>query len=135
LPFGGKLLQGGKLPERDRELAILRTAHRCAARYEWAQHVGIGRLAGLTDEEILRVADDETGGWDDGDSTLVSAVDEIVATHRVSDGTWSRLASRYDTEQLIELPMLVGHYAMLAGVLGTLGVEPDSPELPALGQV
>ena len=35
LPFGGKLLAGGKLTPRDRELVILRSAFRCHARYEW----------------------------------------------------------------------------------------------------
>ncbi len=33
LPFGGKLLNG-KLPARDRELLILRTAWSCRAEYE-----------------------------------------------------------------------------------------------------
>src|SRR4051794_36175249 len=56
LPFGGKLLAGGKLSPRDRELVILRTAFRCRARYEWAQHVAIARTAGLADDEIARVA-------------------------------------------------------------------------------
>src|SRR5688572_13271284 len=56
LPFGGKLLQGAKLPPRERELVILRTAVLCGADYEWAQHVAIARTAGVTDEEIERVA-------------------------------------------------------------------------------
>ena len=55
LPFGGALLRGS-LPARDRELLILRTAVNCTAPYEWGQHVRLGRLAGLTDDEIARVA-------------------------------------------------------------------------------
>ena len=35
------------LPPRDRELLILRTAWLCRAEYEWAQHLHIGRKAGL----------------------------------------------------------------------------------------
>src|SRR5437763_15082056 len=54
LPFGGKLL-AGKLPPRDRELLILRTASHCRSAYEWGQHVSIGRSAGLTHDEIARV--------------------------------------------------------------------------------
>ena len=53
-PFGGKLLSG-RLPARDRELMILRVGWRCRAEYEWAQHVPIGRAAGLSDDEIERV--------------------------------------------------------------------------------
>src|SRR5947208_15339848 len=54
LPFGGKLL-AGKLPARDRELLILRTAWHSQAAYEWGQHVGIARSDGVTGDEVARV--------------------------------------------------------------------------------
>src|SRR3954467_12150208 len=62
LPFGGKLL-GGKLPARDRELLILRTALNCDAVYEWSQHVSIAESAGLTRSEIDEVATRSLDGW------------------------------------------------------------------------
>ena len=134
-PFGGKLLAGAKLPSRDREIVILRTALRCGADYEWGQHVEIGRQAGLTDEEILRVAAGaDADGWSAEDAAKVRAVDELTDDHCISDGTWAALAAVYGEEQLIELPMLSGHYALLAGTLNSLGVQPEGP-LPALGQV
>jgi alkylhydroperoxidase family enzyme len=136
LPFGGKLLAGGKLTPRDRELIILRTAFRCHARYEWAQHVAIAGAAGLASDEILRVA---TGpgdaAWSSDDATLLRAVDELHDDHAVGDTTWKSLASRYGTEQLIEITMLAGHYAMLAGTLNSLGVQPETADLPGLGAV
>src|SRR4051812_4697491 len=52
LPLGGKLLVGGKLSGRERELVILRSAYRSNARYEWAQHVAIAGAAGLATDEI-----------------------------------------------------------------------------------
>src|SRR5579862_3836002 len=42
-PFAGKLLVGGKLPARDRELAILRCGWLCKGAYEWGEHVKIAR--------------------------------------------------------------------------------------------
>jgi 4-carboxymuconolactone decarboxylase len=138
LPFGGKLLAGGKLAPRDRELIILRSAFRCGARYEWAQHVAIARTAGLTTEEIRRVANRDLGSgdaaWSDADGTLLRAVDELHDDHCVGESTWDALASRYGTEQLIEIPMLAGHYAMLAGMLNSLGVQPEKSDLPGLGE-
>jgi 4-carboxymuconolactone decarboxylase len=135
LPFGGKLLAGGKLTPRDRELVILRSAFRCGARYEWAQHVAIAGTAGLATDEIRRVAKGPgAAGWSDADAALLRAVDELHDDHCIGDGTWKALASRYGTEQLIEIPMLAGHYAMLAGVLNSLGVQPETAELPALGE-
>src|SRR6266513_185475 len=65
LPFGGKLLTG-KLPTRDRELLILRTGWHCRSDYEWGQHVLIARSAGITDEEIERIAAGPAApGWGD----------------------------------------------------------------------
>lgn len=123
LPLGGVLLTG-TLPARDRELLILRTAHHCGAAYEWAHHVVIGRDAGLTDEEIERVRQGpDAEGWRADDALLLRAADELHADSRVGDETWAALADRYDEKQLIELPILVGQYHLVAYALNTLGIE------------
>ena len=85
----------------------------------------IGRAAGLTDEEILRVPDGPGGDWGDFDATLLQAADELHHDFGLTDGTWAALAAVYDTQQLIELPMLVGHYHMVAMTLNALGVQLD----------
>jgi alkylhydroperoxidase family enzyme len=123
LPFGGKLL-AGKLPARDRELLILRTAVHCDAEYEWGQHRLIGLASGISEDEIDRVRSGaEAEGWDGFDAALLRAADELHADSRISDGTWETLASRYDDRQLIEVPMVVGHYHMVAFTLNSLGVQ------------
>jgi alkylhydroperoxidase family enzyme len=123
LPFGGKLLGGGKLPARDRELLILRTGWLCHAEYEWAQHREISKSIGIADDEIARVrAGPDAVGWDPFEATLLRAADELHADARISDPTWATLAERYDEKQLIEVPMLVGHYHMVAFTLNSLGV-------------
>jgi 4-carboxymuconolactone decarboxylase len=125
LPFGGKLLMGGRLPARDRELLILRTAWNCGSAYEWGQHVRIGREAGLSTEEIERIATDPS--WGPEDAALLRAADQLVSDHRLDAPTWAALARRYDDDVtfLIEATLLVGHYAMLAGMLNSAGVELD----------
>lgn len=123
VPAAGKLLSG-KLPPRDREILILRTGWNCRSVYEWGQHTLIGEACGLTPEEIRRIAEGPAAaGWDDFDRTLVQAADELHADACLSDETWAALAARYDERQLIELPMLVGHYHMLAYALNSLGVQ------------
>ena len=123
LPFGGKLLSG-KLPARDRELMILRTGWHCGSDYEWGQHVVIARRSGVTDEEIARVKlGPGADGWSTDDALLIRAADELHTDHRISDVTWGLLQQRYDEKQLIEIPMLVGHYHMVAMALNTLGVQ------------
>ena len=123
LKFGGKLM-AGRLPARDRELLILRTGWNCRAEYEFGQHARLGRDAGLTEEEIRRVTEGpDAAGWEAFDATLLHAADELHAACRISDDTWTSLAERYDTRQLIEIPMLVGQYHLVAMTLNTLGVE------------
>jgi alkylhydroperoxidase family enzyme len=135
LPFGGKLLVG-KLPARDREILILRTAWHTRAAYEWGQHVAIALAAGVTDTEIGRVpGGPDAGGWEQFDRALLTAADELHTDACVSDSTWAALAQRYDTQQLIEVPMLVGHYHMVAFALNSLGVQREGgvPDLPGDG--
>lgn len=122
LPFGGKLL-AGRLPPRDRELLILRTAVLCHADYEWGQHRLIGQSVGISAAEIERVRSGAgADGWDGFDAALLRAADELHRDSCVSDATWATLAERYDERQLIEVPMVVGHYHMVAFTLNTLGV-------------
>ena len=85
----------------------------------------IGRDAGLTDDEILRVRRGPGDGWSRLDSTLLQAADELHQDWCIADPTWAVLADVYTTEQLIELPMLVGHYQMIAMTLNSLGVQLD----------
>lgn len=134
LPFAGKLLPAGKLPVRARELGILRTAWRCGSGYEWGQHERIAQRCGLSMAEIQTVAtpspDDR---FDARDRCLLAACDELVAHHCVAPGTWEELIAHYGDVGTIELIMLVGNYAMLAGLLNSVGVcrEPGVPDLPA----
>jgi 4-carboxymuconolactone decarboxylase len=125
LPFGRRLLRLSSLPPRHRELLIMRTAFRCTAAYEWSHHDRIGRGAGLSDEDIDLLARDEVKAGDADDATvlLIGAADELVADHVLSDATWARLTEAYTVPQVIEICMLVGEYAMLAGALNSLGVQ------------
>ncbi|NLV55835.1 MAG: carboxymuconolactone decarboxylase family protein [Acidimicrobiales bacterium] len=133
LPFGGKLL-AGRLPARDRELLILRTGWRCGSEYEWAQHVVVGRAAGLTDDEIARVAvGPDAAGWDPFDALLLRAADELHDDSCLTDATWAALAERYDERQMVEVPVVVGHYHLVSFLLNSLGVplEDGSERFPA----
>jgi alkylhydroperoxidase family enzyme len=132
LPFGGKLL-AGKLPPRDRELLILRTGWHCRSESEWGQHVLIARSAGVSDAEIARVAEGaDAQGWDTFERVLLTAADQLHEDACLSDATWAALSERYDERQLIEVPMLVGHYHMVAFTLNSLGVQREEgvPGLP-----
>ncbi len=101
--------------------------------------MAIARTAGLTDAEIMRCRrrtgdPSDAGDGSSDDAVLLAAVDELQDDHRIGDPTWAALSSRYGDEQLIEITMLAGAYAMLAGTLNSLGVQLEGDQ-PALGEV
>jgi 4-carboxymuconolactone decarboxylase len=115
--LGRRLLRLSALEPRDRELLILRTAWRCRATYEWSHHEVIGRKAGLTDDDLAAACAEEPA------ILLFRAADELVVDHVLTDATWAELSAAYSQQQVIEVCMLVGEYAMLAGALNSLGVQ------------
>jgi alkylhydroperoxidase family enzyme len=129
LPFCLHLMRCHEFTARRREMVILRTAWLCGAQYEWAHHVRFALRSGLSDDEIHALSGDLTADWTDEERALLDAVDELHANHTLTDATWNRLTAFLDIEQLIVLPMLVGHYTMLAGTLNALGIaiEDDVP--------
>lgn len=124
--FGGHVLGKNTLSARDRELLILRAGWRCGCAYEFGQHTVIGRQVGLTDDEIARAATEGYDGWGDREAALLSATDELIADHVVSDTTWQRLEADLGSQQMLDLIFTVGQYTMVCMALNSLGVELDA---------
>ncbi len=122
--FANHVLNGSTLPPRERELVILRTGFLCKSGYEWAQHVAIGRHAGLTDGEVERLTvGSAADGWSDGNRLLLQATEELVADHFVSDSTWAALAEIWSEQQLMDLVFAVGQYTLVSMALNSFGVQ------------
>jgi alkylhydroperoxidase family enzyme len=121
--LGGFLLYRGLLPARHREIVILRTGWRSGSVYEFGQHTRFGREAGMTPEEIRRLATEGSDGWTPDERTLVIFADELCATNTVSEETWEALAGRWNEEELLELVVLAGFYRLVSGFLNTIGVQ------------
>ena len=126
LVFGNHVLAKSTLPARERELLILRTGWLCRAPYEWGQHVAIGRAAGVTDDEITRLTQGpDAPGWSDADAALVRAADELHELSTLTDATYADLATRFDTEQMLDLVFTVGQYNLVSMALNSLRVQRD----------
>ncbi len=127
LIFAGALMPGGKLPRADTELVILRVSHRTGAEYEATHHRGIGRRAGLTEEEIEAVMEDDlsSGPWSERRRLLLTAVDELHDERTISEETFVGLRPELSDEDFVELCMLAGHYSMVAGLINSLGIQLD----------
>jgi alkylhydroperoxidase family enzyme len=106
---------------------ILRVAVLCDSSYEWTQHERIAPRVGLGKEAVARVREGaEAPGWSARQVAILRAVDELHADRTLGDASWEALrAAGLNETQLIELPMLAGHYEMLAMTLNALRVPPD----------
>lgn len=126
LVFGNHVLFKSTLPPRERELVILRIGWLCEAEYEWAQHVKIGKDAGLTDVEVERIkAGPNARGWNAQDALLLQATDELRRDAFIGDATWKGLSAHFDTKQLMDVVFAVGQYNLVSMALNTLGVQLD----------
>ncbi len=117
----GTALFKGRIPPRERELAILRTAWLTRAPYEWGQHMVIARRNALTDAEITRVTlGSAAPGWSAHEAAILAGVEELLADQMIGDAVWDVLAQAWDEAQLIEFPMMVGQYVATAFVQNSL---------------
>jgi alkylhydroperoxidase family enzyme len=128
LPFCMQLLTHSVFAPRERELLIIRTAWLCESTYELTHHLGVGAEAGLTDRDLAALTGEGPQAWTPRERLLVVAAGELHANHAISDATWRGLSAVLTTEQQIELPMLVGHYILLAGTLRSLRVPLESEQ-------
>lgn len=123
MDFGVAITMRTALPTRWRELLILRTGWLCGAPYQWGEHVITGRQAGLTEAEIERVTiGADADGWDAQDRAILRAAEELHAAAMIGDENWALLAGFLDERQLLEVPMVVGHYHTTAYVQNSLRV-------------
>lgn len=125
LSWGSYILsKRNALPAREREIVILRTGYLCKSGYEWTQHVEIGQRAGLSDAEIARLKTGE--GWNDADTALIRACDELHARQFISDATWSALKTHFTEKQCMDVVFTVGQYTQVSMMLNTFGVQLDA---------
>lgn len=113
------------VPERERELAILRTGFNCGAGYEWTQHKAIGLAAGLTEAEIEAIKQGPGApGWNALDRAILTACDELTCDFHVSDATWAALVPLGEKGRM-DLVMTVGQYTQVSMMLNSFGVQLD----------
>jgi alkylhydroperoxidase family enzyme len=125
--FNGHVLFGTTLSPRQRELVVLRVASLRHSEYEWAQHVVLAGDAGLSPDDITRVADGpDAPGWSPLDRAMVRAVDELLGDAKITDATWATLVEALDEQQAMDLVFTVGAYDLLAMAFRSFGVALDA---------
>lgn len=121
MQLGISAMASAALPLRTRELIILRTGWLCGAPYQFGEHVVTAKKIGFTAQDIERIKQGSSAeGWDDADRAILRAAEELHDNAMISDVTWAALAERLSPGELIELPMIVGHYHLTAFLQNSL---------------
>lgn len=127
LQFGEHVLRNNSLPEREREIVILRVAWNWQSDYEWGLHVRLARSIGMSEADIRAVTHGATSDhWSKTEAALISAVDDIHTHNPIGDDAWKILASYYSPKQLIDLVMTVGEFALVAMILSSFQIEKEN---------
>ncbi len=109
--IGIQLTGYGVLSPRERELAILRVAWFCQSSYQWGEHVSIGKKTGINSEEIDRITQGSAvSGWTEHEQAILRAAEELHGQASLSDATWKILSKRFNSQQLLELIIVIGLY-------------------------
>lgn len=122
VPFIEKVIRFTELPPRDREVLVIRVLALAGETYEAEHHVDIAHKAGMSDAEIEAI---KTGSTQlaVSDRELITAADELVREHCLSDTSWQALNQRYSTVQVMEVVGLVGCYTTMAMLTRSFGIE------------
>jgi alkylhydroperoxidase family enzyme len=125
----------GALDARLREIAILRVGWRIGSVYEWSNHVGVARAAGLSDAEIVAIRTADASLLSDADLLAIRVVDEVLDTTSVSESTLAAARGQLgDGDELLELVAIPGFYRAIGTILMSFSVpledhlEPWAPD-------
>ncbi len=131
LRLGNAILFYGSLPPKLRELAIHRVSDLAEATYEWTQHVPIGMMAGLTEEQIKALH-----RWKDSplfsaqERAVLQYTDEVAQNIRVSEKTFKAVRDFLTEEQVVELTTTIGYYGMVSRILEAIEIELEENKKP-----
>ncbi|MXY42383.1 MAG: carboxymuconolactone decarboxylase family protein [Rhodospirillaceae bacterium] len=125
------------VPQRLKELAILFTARRWDAGFEWSVHAKLALEAGLPRPAVEAIGRGDTPDFADDDDALIwRACREMYETRRFSDGTFAALKALLGPQGVAELAGLLGYYALVSITLNAFEVPAlEDSAVPELAEI
>lgn len=128
LRMGNALWAHCGLDLRTRELVILHCARLRKSRYEWHQHVRIGKGAGITEAEVRALADWRASGmFNDGEKAIFAYAEAMNTADEPPDGAFDALAMHFDPGRIVGITLLIAFYFATAKFLGAADVQTEEP--------
>jgi 4-carboxymuconolactone decarboxylase len=119
------------LPPRLAEVAILATARRWTAQFEWWAHAQLAREAGIEEPVIEAIRTGVEPPLADDDQRLVYRFARAMLEHgRVDDALFAQAKERLGERGLVDLVGILGYYALVSFTLNAFEVPVPDGTLP-----
>ena len=113
----------GSLPPDVRKLVILRVAVLNRAPFEFEAHVPHARRAGISDEKIRAVEEQDIGDpFGDEERAVLAFADAMTRDVQVADAVYEPIARRFDAQGVVELVATIAAYNMVSRFLEALRI-------------
>lgn len=115
--LGAYLASSSSLPARLRELAVILTARRWCAQFQWKLHRGLAEAAGLEPSVVNAIATGELPTLDDESRAVYDFTSALLTDGFVADEEWSAVVSRWGKRGAIDLIGTVGYSTLMSFVV------------------
>jgi len=123
---GGRLLDPGILPMRERELLILWVSRLCGCEYEWSIHaVVFAGDAGLKEADLRATLRASASEPSPRTCLMLTAAGELVIDQRLAAATAVDLRLELKPAEIVELIALVGCYIWVAMIANAAELPPE----------
>ncbi len=112
--LGTAVRYGSGLTDRDREIAILVVAHAWDCAFEVYAHEAVGRVAGLSDDELATLRTGDYERLAEHDRLVATTAFALAVRTALTDDEFGAARDALGLRLLFELTTLVGYYATLA---------------------
>jgi 4-carboxymuconolactone decarboxylase len=122
--LGAAIRYRGTLSDRSREIATLMVATDADSGFEQYAHERLGRLAGLTPDEIAALKDGVDPDFADPEEAAVAGTTRHLLDHgALTEDEYATAGAALGPGTLFELTTLIGYYRLLALQLRVFGVD------------
>ena len=141
LPYLRAAVGPGQVEARIKDLAAVRVGMLNGCRYTVSHRVTSARKAGVTEEDILGLADPDAAGYEERLAVALAFAEELTLTpptvppaeapQAVSTPTLTRVKGAFSDPEIAELALSVSLWNALSRFHRVLALELDMPEPPA----
>jgi len=123
--LSGRVHSASHLPDRTRELVIMRVTGMLDAEYEWRAHARIAARNGVTDADLeaLRSGDDDHF---EGAERAAIVFTGAFERREVDDAAWNAARAFYSEVELLDMCVLAGFYGLASRFTLAVDLEPDA---------